>query len=700
MSSNSIVPEIHDVEELKTFLRPIYFINDYMRCDEDYSALVDQIYTIVKGCFEKKDCREYMVSFKFYKENRDEKIHTLQLRHFLINLFMWHPLVNLYDTDFEMDENYIFDCWNEVPHLKDYIDQKIVTALRDYSVRNTTVNNSISNVLHDLRSISINFSLIMGLTMSSETFLHWYRDDPVLRELMETRFPLDMQPSEIEDSLADIQKRLITEIKSRKDDPVGTILRADTGIKHKQLVEFTAHMGLKPDLAGITIPLPINSSTLIRGLDKPSSHYIDALGARKSLIMNKKVMGNAGYFGKLVLLLARTLSLSKTVSDCGTKHYLKIYIKTPQMLQKYNNRYYVDANGEIRLVNARKDTQLIGTWVNFRSPITCSCHDEVCHVCFGRTSTMNFDISAGVVGFEVEEFTKVVNQMILSAKHLLTTVSEKINFSEEFNRFFKLYCGEVSPKIGDDAIPDIEDWAVWIDPTSVQKADELDEDSSFNSYVLGGFYVQNMKTHESIWISTDEDRELFLTDDLIDLVRKGRGYARFSEMNELTTLFSIVIMNNELTKPLYSLMSLLNSKAKADQNVTSNYHEMAQKFTDLLLDAKIGATALSGELIISRLIRKDPDVDFERPDFTKDEVGKYKILTVSRAIEHNKSPLLGFAGQDIKRQLMSDNLVTIKNAPSYIDAHFKKTTSTERFIEDHAISTDSDSVIDEVNDEE
>ena len=49
---------------------------------------------------------------------------------------------------------------------------------------------------------------------------------------------------------------------------------------------------------------------------------------------------------------------------------------------------------------------------------------------------------------------------------------------------------------------------------------------------------------------------------------------------------------------------------------------------------------------------------------------------------------------------MSDNLVTIKNAPSYIDAYFKKTTSTERFIEDHAISTDSDSVIDEVNDEE
>ena len=50
------------------------------------------------------------------------------------------------------------------------------------------------------------------------------------------------------------------------------------------------NMGLKPDLSGVTIPLPINSNTMIRGIDRPSSHYIDSLGARKSLIMNKKVI--------------------------------------------------------------------------------------------------------------------------------------------------------------------------------------------------------------------------------------------------------------------------------------------------------------------------------------------------------------------------------------------------------------------------
>ena len=191
-----------------------------------------------------------------------------------------------------------------------------------------------------------------------------------------------------------------------------------------------------------------------------------------------------------------------------------------------------------------------------------------------------------------------------------------------------------------------------------------------------------MKTGEVIQIKTDEDRELYLTDELIDLVKKGHGYAKFSEMTEFTTLFKIIIMNNELTKPLYSLMNLLNnSKSTANGSIT--YHEMAQKFTELLLDAGIKATALSGELIINRLVRNDPDLDYSRPDFSKEDVGKYKIVNVLNAIEYNQSPLLGLAGQNLKRQILSDALVSTKCSSSYIDAYFKKHTSTENFIKKH-----------------
>ena len=54
----------------------------------------------------------------------------------------------------------------------------------------------------------------------------------------------------------------------------------------KQLREFTISEGLKPTLSGETIPKPIENSTILRGLDRPSYLYIDALGARKSLVIN------------------------------------------------------------------------------------------------------------------------------------------------------------------------------------------------------------------------------------------------------------------------------------------------------------------------------------------------------------------------------------------------------------------------------
>ena len=268
--------------------------------------------------------------------------------------------------------------------------------------------------------------------------------------------------------------------------------------------------------------------------------------------------------------------------------------------------------------------------------------------------------------------------MILSTKHLLTTVSERITFNNDFYRFFNIYAGEVNPILKDTEIDNLDDYAVWINPADIQKCEELDDDSSFNTFIYGKFYVQNMVTKDFIEISSTDNRELYLTDECIELMKKGKGYIKFRDMNEDTTLFELVIMNNELTKPLYELMDLLNTSKKDKDQDNRTYHDMAQQFTELILEAGIDAMALSGEIIINRLLRKNPDIDFDRPDFTEDDLEPYQIYTVLKALENNKSALIGLASQDIKRQILSDDLVTTKDGTSYIDPLFKKQTPTKR----------------------
>lgn len=281
------VVTIKDTKELSKWLKPLYIINDYMKYEEDYQKFQESIYNIIKGCFEHRECRTYPVKFKFYIT--DKETHTLELRLFLVNVFTWFPFVNLHGISNVLDDTFILQA-EDIPNITDHINNKIILVLRDYSIRNTVVNTSVSEVLYNLNRISADFALIMNLTISAETFLDVYKNNSRMREIMETKFPPDAQPSDIEAELNSLMKEEVEIYKSMKNNPIGTILRANTGIKHKQLSEFTISMGLKPDLRGVVIPVPINSSTLIRGLDRPSAHYIDALGAHKSLIMNKKVI--------------------------------------------------------------------------------------------------------------------------------------------------------------------------------------------------------------------------------------------------------------------------------------------------------------------------------------------------------------------------------------------------------------------------
>ena len=101
-------------------------------------------------------------------------------------------------------------------------------------------------------------------------------------------------------------------------------------------------------------------------------------------------------------------------------------------------------------------------------------------------------------------------------------------------------------------VENLDDWAVWFDPNELCKADVLDDDSSFNTFIRGSFFVQNLVTKEFIEIKTDEDRQMFLTDDALRLLKKGKGYIRFKDMEDDTMILQMEINNNELTKPLYS----------------------------------------------------------------------------------------------------------------------------------------------------
>lgn len=672
------VPKLNTVEDLKNLLRPIYIIEDYMDDYDAYEEFQIKLMNIICGCFAsdekiRRTCIEYPIQFKFYRE--DNKSYKIQLRHFLYNVYLWYSFVEVSDIHI-LDDSFILEA-EEIPHINDFINEKVIKVMRELNVKETTIGFNVSKTNYKLRGISLELSQIMGFHFDEKTFIEMYKD-PVIRELMTIELPQDAQPVEIEKIIDDAEKKLVNYLKSIPDNPISIILRAGTGIKIKQLVEYLIMMGMKPSLEGEVMPIPIETSSLVGGLNRPSYQYIDASGARKPLIMNYKEMGNAGYFSKKMLELARTLELSREISDCDTKHLVTYEVKTKKHLKKLVGKYYkLDGDDDFRLLKPT-DEKLIGKKIHVRSAVTCACgQNHVCARCVGEVANLNWDIAEGIAGFESEENTKEVEQNILSSKHLLTTKSEKIEFSDTFHKYFVLSSGEISTVL--DGLENADDLAIFINPDEVERKEEFDSDSTYNTFISSGrFFIVNLVTGEQEEVRIKNDKEIYITGYATEVMKSSKdGLIRFKDLDESTPILEVTIMNNELTKPLYDLMKLLDKQDRSALLDEVTIDTFSQKYLDTIIEANMSASMAAGELVINRIVREKDNIR-RRPDFSSIWMPEYDIYTISSALENNASITVGLSFEQLQRQLLNANLDE-RTGTSYMDVFFQETLSTKEF---------------------
>ena len=262
----------------------IFIIEDEMSSKKKYKNFIIQTYEYLKAGYEHKELRECAVYFRFHEKS---DIIPMQLRHFLTNIIFWEPAIVLSAVD-KLDESFIVDCTKiSSGYIKSYIDNKFVIPYRN-KISNKKLNMILHDLIFNLSRISTDFNILLGLTMNIESFINVANKNPRFNEIIRTKLDESMQPSEIEQKLHELMEEEL-EILKTEDSAFRPILRSGTGIKDKQLSEFSISGGLKPDLSGNTMPVPINSNLVVGGLSTVSNYFVDSIGGRKSLIMNKSV---------------------------------------------------------------------------------------------------------------------------------------------------------------------------------------------------------------------------------------------------------------------------------------------------------------------------------------------------------------------------------------------------------------------------
>lgn len=662
---------------------------------EDFDNMYYKVYYAICACIEIPECVGFKIRFKFYPD--DDITYELSMPKFLLNMNAWRPLIELnqlnqyYQKQIEvLDESFVIGTMMS-DSLRVGLESKVLKVLNDYGIPFERSSQLLKTVIERYQEISIEFAITSKsaiMTLES-VFLNDYRKSKKLQELNNLEISQNLQTAEVEDLLRQKTSELIAELGETKN-PIWYVSKAGNHIKPKQVQELFLSYGQIPDVSGNVIPYTMRGNGFATGYVDPTTYYIAATGARLSAIMNKAHMGEAGYLSRNLILASRTMTLSKTMFDCGTKHLLPLTVTDSTFLHRLENKWYCEHLGEpLKLVHYETCKHLIGKKIWIRSLVTCAGGDEVCHVCYGRDSHLVMNMP-GMAIYNTEVYSEPVSQNILSTKHLLFTAATRITFNDAFKKYFKYTAGDIYLKEREEWDLDVPFNKLYVrieegNVVPINKQD-MQEYNTFGNNIESPFFVYNdaTKTYDKIEIINYEsmfiDAASMKFFKLVTDKKTGITYYQIP-LESLSTdlegrLMSIDIKNNGLTDNLYMIMNLLNK----DAGRYEDYSVLAQDFFETLINAGIRCRHVQAEVILNRLIRDADDI-YHRPKFDQFANPRYKILTLNQALINTKAPTVSFSYQEIKRQILSDALYEEKDGSSYLDPMYSSTIDTTRLKE-------------------
>ena len=652
--------------EYSKFLKETLFeVKEVMGDTDKFETIFELLYDYMKQGFEEERVRKHMLNYAL----SDGIVRCMEIRHFIVHMMLWYPMMKL-DRINKMDERYIIDCYNiNANVIITYFDNMIIIPYRN-CVTNKKLNNIFEKTISLLATISSDFNVIMGISVDILTFIEIARKNTEFKDILFTKPLPGMQPKEIEDMIAERTKRMVEILSYEEENNLKPIFRSGQGFKTKQFGELAVSGGLKPDIMGNTIPVPIDTNFIVGGLNSISNYFVDKQSGRNSVIANKVSMGPAGYFAAKLNKVSCSTILDQDVVDCRTKRPIYFHVESKKSLSKMDGRYYSEyRGGKLKIIDCRFDDHLIGKYIWLRSPVTCACSNgKVCRTCYGKMSEINGDATFNIGAYGSITTSNKIIQDILSTKHLLATNSKEIKFNDEFYNWFAID--------GNRIVTDVEESEFKEGYSLIIMTDDLIEivgfdEGDFNKHI-SKFYIRNNKTGEMILIQDENEVDIYIYSDTVDMFSQHEEYyeMNFSALDEDIELGVVVIENNEIIKPLKNIQRLLDKK---DHYGCETVDDLVNVMCSLLIEANIVANSVHSELIMKNIVRsKDNIMESPRFDSVVLSDSDYEIVTVTSALVNNPSLTIGLGSQELRKQFLNPDTYN-KRAKSPFDDYFRTT---------------------------
>lgn len=491
---------------------------------------------------------------------------------------------------------------------------KVKETNSDYNL----YRQAIADTLNELNCFSSKLNSIVGNSISLMDVLQMDEDEEG-HEILFPNFDDVNTFDEYEAKFNESSKKIKKYLSDHPERDLNTFMRAGSGINLKQLTQSFAFAGMKPTIDGTVIPYVVESNYIV-GLESIDDWFVSCKGARLAMIINKMNVSRSGYLARKLLLLLMDTYVDNTVEDCGTKHFVEYSVDNQKMLNQIEGRIYYNhkEDGSVDYNNPKTvrshDAFLIGKKIPLRTPICCSLpNHKKCKCCYGKElAEINDSLNQGIIAGTL--FSSPVTQLMLSAKHLLSTNTVKVEWGEDFYKVFD---------VNTDTITFIENSNSEIEFDRPSDDDYDDENDMYIVNKLKLFIDGNKKCIEYV-----SPEPLLVNPKLIDHKFSEVIRVKPKDLQDEDFVFKFIVRNNEITKSLQNNIDIMETSSHLG---ITDYHNLVNRFNEILiengLDGQIASIHI--EMIISELLS---DTKGNKIDWSKDVIPEYRINRVSRSI--------------------------------------------------------------------
>ena len=620
----------------------------------------NSIINILKDGIETPEVQSMMLHVVF--ENDTDL--DLSIFDYTINLMFWqfctivnHPI---------WDVHIVFPEDITKKYIKEYIDNIFVDKYRK-KLPFIELNQTIDAVIGKFRDLR-QFQMYLANTLNLEDTIDLMNQYPEFNETVHfdtTGIPLE----DIKEAGMAATNKQIRYIKN-SNHCLRDSFRTGEAISPKQYKEVAVNIGSKPDGQGSVFPHPIKHSFMNGGLQSAEEICIESSVGRVAQILQKTNVGESGAFARQLELNNQDTFLNPDPNYvCDTHNFEEITIENETMLNMYDLRYYrTNPNGIDKKLNAKKDKNLIGQRLFFRSPMTCASAARghgICYKCYGDLAYAEQEINIGQIA--AEGLSSIYTQILLSAKHLLESLVIKMEWTKQFYELFTITFNTIALKENGT----YRGYKLIIDD-DIKSEEEID-DIEYNYYINS--FIVRTPDGEDIKIKTTEADNIYIEPDFYQYIMSvqpeddNSDESYYVELNmvdlmDFPVLFVVQVRNNELSATMDKIKKLIDNKSIIE---SYDRNSILKEFITTNIQGNIKLNAVHFEVLLMNQIRAADD-DLDVPDWTIPNA-PYKILTLSKSLSENRSITVRLQSNKVSKALSNPQNRFISK-PSMTDIYF------------------------------